>query len=177
MIVLGTYFDGAHFARTPDRIAKLVAHDIYQYGRGDVEVLTDNEFLDRYGKDSLEMKEGERVNLVLIGAGHQNSATHLVLGERDSEGSSLYFEHLLTLNLSYGYPLHRLTLYLIHGAHVVTIDTEKGTVSIHPTDQDFHQPGTGLLMIRPWGPSNLAMVIAGLDLQEIGRASCRERVL
>lgn len=88
MIVLGTHFDGAHFARTADRIAKLVAHDIYQYGRGDVEVLTDNEFLDRYGEGSLEMKEeGERVNLVLIGAGHQNSAARLVLGERDSEGS------------------------------------------------------------------------------------------
>ncbi|KAH7044264.1 hypothetical protein BKA57DRAFT_469111 [Linnemannia elongata] len=139
VIVLGTHFDGAHFARTADRIAKLVAHDIYQYGRGDVEVLTDNEFLDRYGEGSLEMKaEGERVNLVLIGSGHHNSAARLVLGERDSE---------------------------------VTIDTEEGIVSIHPTDQDFHQPGTGLLMIRPWGSSNLAMVIAGLDPQGLETAA------
>ncbi|KAG9062426.1 hypothetical protein KI688_005341 [Linnemannia hyalina] len=137
VIVLGTHFDGAHFVRTADRVAKLVAHDIYQYGRGDVEVLTDNEFLDKYGEVTSGMKEeGERVNLVLIGAGHQNSATRLVLG-----GSE------------------------------VTIDTEEGTVSIHPTNQDFHQPGTGLLMIRPSGPSNLAMVIAGLDPQGLETAA------
>lgn len=67
--------------------------------------------------------------------------------------------------------MHCLTLCLIHGAHVVTIDTEEGIVSIHSTDQDFHQPGTGLLMIRPWGPSNLAMVIAGLDPQGLETAA------
>ncbi|KAF8948106.1 hypothetical protein BGZ47_006514 [Haplosporangium gracile] len=138
VIVLGTHFDSTQFSRTVDRIAKLVSHDIYQYGRGDVEVLTDNEFLDRYGDGSLGMKEGERVNLILIGDARQNSATHFVLGERKSE---------------------------------VTIDTEEGVVSIHPTGQDFEQPGTGLLMIRPWGPSNLAMMIAGLDPQGLETAA------
>ncbi|KAF9150478.1 hypothetical protein BG015_007724 [Linnemannia schmuckeri] len=138
VIVLGTHFESMRFARTADRIAKLVAHDIYQYGRGDVEVLTDCELLDRYGDSSLEMKEGERVNLVLIGDAHQNSATHIVLGDRKSE---------------------------------VTIDTEEGVVSIYPTGQDFEQPGTGLLMIRPLGPSNLAMVIAGLDPQGLETAA------
>lgn len=96
MIVLGTHFDSnyitakssAKFARTADRIAKLVAHDIYQYGRGDVEVLTDSQFLARYSKGSsvMEEEDDERVNIVLIGDSHQNWATQLVLSERGSEG-------------------------------------------------------------------------------------------
>lgn len=51
------------------------------------------------------------------------------------------------------------------------IDTEQGVVSIQPNGQEFQQPGTGLLMIHPWGPSNLAMVIAGLDSQGLETAA------
>lgn len=58
-----------------------------------------------------------------------------------------------------------------HDAYVVTIDTEQGVVSIQPNGQEFHEPGTGLLMIHPWGPSNLAMVIAGLDPQGLESAA------
>ncbi|KAF9912082.1 hypothetical protein EC991_001028 [Linnemannia zychae] len=152
VVVIGTHFDhsdninttvNTQFAKTADRIAKLVAHDIYQYGRGDIEIVTDTEFLARHSTDSSEAVEG-RTNLVLIGDSYQNSATKLVLRERASE---------------------------------VTIDTQSGTVSIHPnTDseydsQDYQQPGTGLLMIRPWGCSNLAMIIAGLDPQGLETAA------
>ncbi|KAF9124931.1 hypothetical protein BGW39_007787 [Mortierella sp. 14UC] len=153
VVVIGTHFDSnntsnndnadAHFAKTADRIAKLVAHDIYQYGRGDIEVLTDTEFLARHGVN-FSVKGEEKTNLVLIGDSHQNGATKLVLGERASE---------------------------------VTINSQSGTISIHPdTDseygsQDYQQPGTGLLMIRPWGPSNLAMIIAGLDPQGLETAA------
>ncbi|KAF9107795.1 hypothetical protein BGX29_004854 [Mortierella sp. GBA35] len=144
VIVLGSHFDeypksedGAQFEKTADRIAQLVAHDIYQYGRGDVEVITDIEFLARYG-DTLEGSSGGdvKMNVVLIGDSHQNSATKLVLGQRKQE---------------------------------VIIDSQEGMVSIHPesshSGEEYQQPGVGLLMIRPWGPSNLAMVIAGVDPQ------------
>ncbi|KAK3839610.1 MAG: hypothetical protein J3R72DRAFT_492567 [Linnemannia gamsii] len=145
VIVIGTHFNTTtvQFTKTADRIAKLVAHDIYQYGRGDVEVLSDTEFLARYDDDS-SVTEDERTNVILIGDGHQNSATKLVLGKRSSE---------------------------------ITIDTQLGTVSIQAdTDsdsegQDHHLPGTGLIMIRPWGPSNLAMVIAGLDPEGLETAA------
>ncbi|KAG0373548.1 hypothetical protein BGX24_011557 [Mortierella sp. AD032] len=145
VIVIGTHFNTTtvQFTKTADRIAKLVAHDVYQYGRGDVEVLSDTEFLARYDDDS-SATEDERTNVILIGDEHQNSATKLVLRKRSSE---------------------------------ITIDTQIGTVSIQPdTDsasegQDHHLPGTGLIMIRPWGPSNLAMVIAGLDPEGLETAA------
>ncbi|KAG0272147.1 hypothetical protein BGZ95_012110 [Linnemannia exigua] len=138
VIVIGTHFDSTNvqFTKTVDRIAKLVAHDIYQYGRGDVEVLTDTEFLARHG-DHSSAAEGERTNVVLIGDGHQNSATKLILGERSSAGTAS-----------------------------IQLDTDSDSEG-----QDYRHPGTGLLMIRPWGPSNLAMVIAGLDPEGLETAA------
>ena len=60
------------------------------------------------------------------------------------------------------------------------MDTTTGSVVVHPhgphgadleTEASFHEPGTGLLMIRPWGSSSLAMMIAGLDAQGMETAS------
>ncbi|KAF9301493.1 hypothetical protein BGZ74_006630 [Mortierella antarctica] len=51
-------------------------------------------------------------------------------------------------------------------------------VSVHPATsafeiegKDFKEPGTGLLMIRPWGSHNLAMIIAGVDDQGLETAA------
>ncbi|KAF9920816.1 hypothetical protein FBU30_009253 [Linnemannia zychae] len=145
VVVLGTYFHGdnhVQFKKSADRIAKLVAHDIYQYGRGDVEVLSDDEFLALHNEKELSASEDEKTNLILIGDRHQNKVTQLILEERASD---------------------------------ILIDTQAGMVSIQSeSDSDdlyYRQPGTGLLMIRPWGPSNLAMVIAGLDPQGLETAA------
>lgn len=83
VVVLGTHFQTDAVINTADRIAKLIAHDIYLYGRGDVEVLTDQEFL------SLDQRQAEsisRTNLVLIGDAHQNVATKHVLAENAGKG-------------------------------------------------------------------------------------------
>ncbi|KAF9396453.1 hypothetical protein BGX21_009527, partial [Mortierella sp. AD011] len=144
IVVLGTKFAShlPELSHTADRIAKLVAHDIYLYGRGDVEVVTDDEYLAR-----IAVKAGnnnsDRSNLVLIGDHYQNSVTKHVLATAKSE---------------------------------VMIDSQDGYVSIHAsteitTPTEFREPGTGLLMIRPWGPSNLAMVIAGLDARGLDTAA------
>lgn len=63
----------------------------------------------------------------------------------------------------------------------MTIDSKGGSVIVkshgglsgaeEETETVFEEPGTGLLMIRPWGLSNLAMVIAGLDAQGLEMAS------
>ncbi|KAF9277071.1 hypothetical protein BGZ68_009541 [Mortierella alpina] len=134
IIVVGTHFDSAqawgaaghgksHFAQAMDRIAKLVSHDIYLYGRGDAEIITDTEYLARI-KNISAGKEAENLNLVLIGDQHQNSITQLVLAQTEQ-----------------------------------------------PVETEYCQPGTGLLMIRPWGTRNLAMVIAGLDVQGLETAA------
>ncbi|KAI1288890.1 hypothetical protein EDD11_009566, partial [Mortierella claussenii] len=141
VVVVGTHF-ASHapgLVTAADRIAKLVAHDIYLYGRGDVEVVTDEEYLDRL----VHRDDGGRTNLVLVGDGHQNSVTQHVLAQRPQE---------------------------------VTIDTQAGYVSIDPRSElaasaEFRDAGTGLLMIRPWGESHLAMVIAGLDAQGLENAA------
>ncbi|KAF8938527.1 hypothetical protein BGZ58_000719 [Dissophora ornata] len=143
VVVLGTRFaNSMKLSNAADRIAKLVAHDIYLYGRGDVEVLTDEEYLEQI--NGFELREHcDRMNLVLIGDSHQNSVTKRVLAQTDQE---------------------------------VVIDSQEGVVSIQPTSDmgmatEFREPGTGLLMIRPWGSSNLAMVIAGLDAQGLETAA------
>lgn len=53
-----------------------------------------------------------------------------------------------------------------------------GVVSIHPETsafeiegRDFKEPGTGLLMTRPWGSRNLAVIIAGIDAQGLETAA------
>ncbi|KAG0012671.1 hypothetical protein BGZ80_011595 [Entomortierella chlamydospora] len=144
IVVLGTKFAShlPELSHAADRIAKLVAHDIYLYGRGDVEVVTDDEYLARIAMEAGN-NNSDRSNLVLIGGHHQNSVTKHVLATAKSE---------------------------------VTIDSQDGQVSIHPnaeiaTPIEFRKPGTGLLMIRPWGPSNLAMVIAGLDARGLETAA------
>jgi hypothetical protein len=182
VIVLGTHFDSsyittknsAEFARTADRIAKLVAHDIYQYGLGDVEIITDNQFIARCSEGSwvMEEEEGKKVNIVLIGDGHQNWATQRVLFKRESEGiptGNIPRLHCIPSSACFYCASSNSSTLL--DVHVVAIDTEQGTVSIRPNGQEFQQPGTGLLMIRPWGPSNLAMVIAGLDPQGLESAA------
>lgn len=86
MIVLGTKFGTDEFVHVADRIAKLVAHDIYLYGRGDVEVLTDLEFHER---SSVQEQTLSQTNLILIGDVHQNTVTKLVLSQRAEEGTIL----------------------------------------------------------------------------------------
>ncbi|GJJ75379.1 hypothetical protein EMPS_07737 [Entomortierella parvispora] len=139
IVVLGTHFETDSLAGTADRIAKLIVHDIYLYGRADVEVLTDQEFCNMYQH---EEESAPKTNLILVGDAHQNVATKLVLAERKGE---------------------------------VTIDTKQGSVVVGNQGAEietvFQEPGTGLLMIRPWGSSNLAMVIAGLDAQGLEMAS------
>lgn len=56
--------------------------------------------------------------------------------------------------------------------NLVTMNSRQRMVSVHPATsafeiegKDFKEPGTGLLMIRPWGSHNLAMIIAGVDDQ------------
>ncbi|KAF9577871.1 hypothetical protein BGW38_006651, partial [Lunasporangiospora selenospora] len=77
--------------KTAERVAKLVAHDIYMYGRGDVDILTDKEYLSlAESLDSrLDSDFSERTNLVLIGDEDQNTVTKLVLGRVDQEGKVL----------------------------------------------------------------------------------------
>ncbi|KAF9985719.1 hypothetical protein BGZ75_002647 [Mortierella antarctica] len=153
VVVVGTHFNNSQtegaggqgkspFARAFDRIAKLISHDIYLYGRGDAEIITDKEFLARI-ENALPDNEVERPNLVLIGDHHQNSITKLVLAQTEQK---------------------------------VTIDSQEGLVLIQPgsdpvVETEYRQPGTGLLMIRPWGTHNLAMVIAGLDVQGVETAA------
>ncbi|KAG0197352.1 hypothetical protein BGX28_009156 [Mortierella sp. GBA30] len=141
IVVLGTHFEDpsamgseGRFAQTAKRIAQSIAHDIYLYGRGDVEIITDKQ----YGSKIQTLGEGEkeRANLILVGDVHQNSVTKLILAQMEQEA--------------------------------VIIDSQEGVVSIQPRSDnaeevDFRLPGTGLLMIRPWGPSHLAMLIAGID--------------
>ena len=57
------------------------------YGRGDVEVMTDQEFQERIAKlvDQNELFS-KRSNLILIGDEYQNSVTKHVLGQSASEG-------------------------------------------------------------------------------------------
>ncbi|KAF8976537.1 hypothetical protein BGZ46_008181 [Entomortierella lignicola] len=142
VVVVGSNFASHHtgLSHAADRIAKLVAHDIYLYGRGDVEVVTDQEYLKRL---IIEGEDYDRSNLVLIGDQHQNSVTKHVLAMTEQE---------------------------------VSIDSQDGLISIYPKvgmapSAEFREPGTGLLMIRPWGPSNLAMVIAGLDTDGLETAA------
>ncbi|KAF9182279.1 hypothetical protein BGZ51_004832 [Haplosporangium sp. Z 767] len=145
VVVLGTRFsqstsqslDGSELKRTAERIAKLIAHDIYLYGRSDVEIITDNEYLERLKDVS------DKSNLVLIGDAHQNQVTRHILAQTEQE---------------------------------VSIDTQRGWVTVEPKSDNafesvFRQHGTGLLMLRPWGPSNLAMIIAGLDQQGMETAA------
>ncbi|KAG0364479.1 hypothetical protein BGZ54_007449 [Gamsiella multidivaricata] len=142
VIVIGTtHLVSPELLSTADRIAKLVAHDIFLYGRGDVEIYTDEEYLATIG--DIEHSKEERPNLVLIGDSHQNTITNHILIQSEQE---------------------------------VTIDSQSGVVSILPKSEiassnEFREPGTGLLMIRPWGSSNLAMVIAGLDVQGLETAA------
>ncbi|KAF9103079.1 hypothetical protein BGX27_010744 [Mortierella sp. AM989] len=142
VVVLGTQFSSQSTAlsQAADRIAKLVAHDIYLYGRGDVEAITDDEYLTQL---TMEVGDNDRSNLVLIGDHHQNSVTKHILPTANQE---------------------------------VRIDSQEGYVSIDPkadmaSSAEFRKPGTGLLMIRPWGPSNLAMMIAGLDARGLETAA------
>ncbi|CAO3566462.1 unnamed protein product [Mortierella alpina] len=152
VIVVGTHFDSSRsggdghgespFARAADRIAKLVSHDIYLHGRGDAEIITDKEYEARLENTSSGY-EPERPNLVLIGDLHQNCITKLVLAQTEQQ---------------------------------VTLDSHEGLVSIQPgsdsaVETEYRQPGTGLLMIRPWGSHNMAMVIAGLDVQGMETAA------
>ncbi|KAG0302935.1 hypothetical protein BGZ98_007110 [Dissophora globulifera] len=141
VIVVGTQFD-SESAAVADRIIKIVAHDIYLYGRGDVEVFTDEEYLVHLERSQEEVEQ-DRTNIVLVGDSYQNSVTRHVLAQTDQE---------------------------------VIIDSQKGVVSIQAksvieTASEFQEPGTGVLMIRPWGTSNLAMVIAGLDAQGLETAA------
>ncbi|KAG0057040.1 hypothetical protein BGZ83_002278 [Gryganskiella cystojenkinii] len=150
IVVLGTAFDhdsSKELSKAADRIAKLIAHDIFLYGRGDVAVMTDREYQETILLRSDQQEPVlNKANLILIGDAHQNSVAKHVLEQRASE---------------------------------VTIDTTKGLISVQPsgssvdmeTETEFREPGTGLLMIRPWGPSNLAMIIAGLDVQGLDMAS------
>ncbi|KAF9576165.1 hypothetical protein EC968_010288 [Mortierella alpina] len=152
VIVVGTHFDSPQIGRSDqgkyamtravDRIAKLISHDIYLYGRGDVEIVTDKDYRARID-DILAGNGAERPNLVLIGDHHQNFITKLVLAQTEQQ---------------------------------VTIDCREGLVSIlpgfdHVVETEYRQAGTGLLMIRPWGTHNLAMVIAGLDVQGLETAA------
>ncbi|KAG9321131.1 hypothetical protein KVV02_005257 [Mortierella alpina] len=153
VVVVGTHFNNSQtegaggqgkspFARAFDRIAKLVSHDIYLYGRGDAEIITDKEYLARI-ENALPDTEVERPNLVLIGDHHQNSVTKLVLAQTEQK---------------------------------VAINSQEGLVVVQPgsdpvVETEYRQPGTGLLMIRPWGTHNLAMVIAGLDVQGVETAA------
>ncbi|KAF9928531.1 hypothetical protein BGZ67_006948 [Mortierella alpina] len=97
VVVVGTHFNNSQtegaggqgkspFARAFDRIAKLISHDIYLYGRGDAEIITDKEFLARI-ENALPDNEVERPNLVLIGDHHQNSITKLVLAQTEQKGT------------------------------------------------------------------------------------------
>ncbi|KFH61907.1 hypothetical protein MVEG_12241 [Podila verticillata NRRL 6337] len=144
VIVIGNGFEDYPPAdqRTAQRVARLVAHDVYQYGRGDVEIVTDTEYFER----SLDKEEGDQKrNLVLVGDAHQNKVTNLVLSQTRSE---------------------------------VTMHSRLGVVSVHPEasafeieGRDFKEPGTGLLMTRPWGSRNLAVIIAGIDAQGLETAA------
>ncbi|KAF9309997.1 hypothetical protein BG003_009056 [Podila horticola] len=143
VIVVGNGFMdySSTIQRTAQRIARLVAHDVYQYGRGDVEIMTDSEYFSGPYNES----DAQKVNLVLVGDAHQNKLTNLVLSQTQSE---------------------------------VTMDSRQHVVSVHPATssfevegKDFKEPGTGLLMIRPWGSHNLALIIAGVDEQGLETAA------
>lgn len=84
MIVVGNGFMdySSTIQRTAQRIARLVAHDVYQYGRGDVEIMTDSEYFSGPYNES----DAQKVNLVLVGDAHQNKLTNLVLSQTQSEG-------------------------------------------------------------------------------------------
>jgi hypothetical protein len=87
-VVIGTGGD-AEFKAAADRIGKLVAHDIYLYGRHDVEVITDREYHARIRTMEHRDDAGtqlERTNLVLIGDAHLNRVTHHVLAKTGQEG-------------------------------------------------------------------------------------------
>ncbi|KAG0022996.1 hypothetical protein BGZ81_008289 [Podila clonocystis] len=143
VIVVGKGFMNysPEFQRTAQRVARLIAHDVYQYGRSDVEIVTDSEyFTGPYGET-----DAEKVNLVLVGDEQQNKLTSAVLSQTRSE---------------------------------VTMNRRQSMVSVHPAtsafeieSKDFKEPGTGLLMIRPWGSRNLAMIIAGVDEQGLETAA------
>ncbi|KAF9896967.1 hypothetical protein BX616_006414, partial [Lobosporangium transversale] len=149
VVIVGTNFSGngipPDLVGTADRISKLIAHDIYLYGRGDVEVMDDEEYMTKLHRNRVSGDTStEKTNLVLIGDAHQNSATKHVLAQTFQE---------------------------------VTIEAQRGCVSIDPRPEtaavpsEFCGPGIGLLMIRPWGSSNLAMVIAGVDSQGLETAA------
>lgn len=88
VVVIGTGGD-ADFKTAADRIGKLIAHDMYMYGRHDVEVVTDREYharikaLEQQGEAGVQLA---RTNLVLIGDAHLNRVTHFVLARTEQEG-------------------------------------------------------------------------------------------
>ncbi|KAF9966330.1 hypothetical protein BGZ70_002655 [Mortierella alpina] len=110
VIVIGTHFDDlrpgryghgeASFARAVDRIAKLVSHDLYLYGRGDAEIITDKEYQARIENTS-PGDEAERTNLVLIGDLHQNCITKLVLAQTEQQVKRVSYLFSLALILSW----------------------------------------------------------------------------
>ncbi|KAF9417419.1 hypothetical protein BGZ94_009971, partial [Podila epigama] len=148
VVVLGTHFEDSLqsllFARTAQRVAQLIAHDVYLYGRGDVEIVTDVEFKGRFGAID---DQHQRVNVVLVGDAHQNEVTALVLAQRKSE---------VVLDSRQG---------------TVTIYPKGASQFPEMEAKEFKEPGTGLLMLRPLGSRHLALVIAGVDPQGMESAS------
>ncbi|KAF9301492.1 hypothetical protein BGZ74_006629 [Mortierella antarctica] len=84
VIVVGGHIDfPLAIQKTARRVARLVAHDVYQYGRNDVDIVTDSEYFDGpYGKTG-----AEKVNLVLVGDAHQNKLTNIVLSQTQFGGA------------------------------------------------------------------------------------------
>lgn len=128
-----------------DRIGKLVAHDIYLYGRHDVEVMTDEEYHDRIMV--LEQQDGAeaeaRTNLVLIGNTRMKTFTHHDFAGTEPE----------------------VGINGIDGSIFIQPRSDLAMAA------EFRGPGIGLLQIRPWGASHLLMRIVGLDVQGLETAA------
>lgn len=88
VVVIGTGGD-ADFKAAANRIGKLIAHDMYMYGRHDVEVITDREYharikaLEQQGEEKVQLT---RTNLVLIGDACLNRMTQYALARTEQEG-------------------------------------------------------------------------------------------